>query len=182
MRWLVCVFVALAFGACDKEEIYFIPGTGTLPDCMEPPAVDLDGTCWFDTGTVTIRSAGCTDAEPDDTFDSCPLQWLFTQSGNDVTIIVDGEYRIEGRLCADQLHLRGGWWLLVADGNNCDYTDESSADEVGIQAEGNVLTYVPAADQIQGATLAGTLAVRGRCNADYEVTFQPIDDGCTFFD
>ena len=37
------------------------------------------------------------------------------QDGNDVTILVDEEYRIEGRLCGNQLYLRGGWWLPVED-------------------------------------------------------------------
>jgi hypothetical protein len=66
---------------------------------------------------------------------------VFTQDGNGVTIVVDTEYRIEGRLCADQLYLRGGWWLPVVDESlgYCTYEDDS-ADEVGIESEGNVLT------------------------------------------
>jgi hypothetical protein len=131
----------------------------------------LNDTLWFDQGTVTIRTAGCQNAAPDDAFMSCPLNWAFTQTGNDVTIIVDEEYRIEGRLCDDQLYLRGGWWLPVVDEDlgQCTY-DDDSADEVGIMAEGNVLRVT------SSTQMAGTLAVQGSCRADYEVTFAPVND------
>ena len=184
MRWVAyaCIVIALiALGGCDKEEVYFIPGTGMLPDCNEAPVTNLDGTCWFDRGVVTIRSAGCREAMPDDMFTVCGLAWSFTQTGNDVTIIVDGEYRIDGKLCDDQLHLRGGWWLLVEDAGMCDYQDEESADEVSIQSEGNVLTFIPASspDTDPNPQMTGTLAVQGSCSADYDVVFQP-GTGCFF--
>ena len=57
MRKLVFLSVLLALGSC-KEELYFIPGTGVLPQCNEAPVTDLNGTLWFDQGTVTIRSSG----------------------------------------------------------------------------------------------------------------------------
>jgi hypothetical protein len=172
MRWVACVCIVIALGSC-KEELYFIPGTGTLPNCNEAPITDLDGTCWFDNGTVTIQTAGCQEAMPNDMFTVCGLDWSFTQTGNDVTIIVDGEYRIEGRLCGDQLYLRGGWWLPVVDEdvNSCTYEDDS-AEEVGIMAEGNVLT-------VAENQMTGTLVVQGGCSADYDVVFQP-GTGCFF--
>ena len=57
MRWFVYVCVLLALGSC-KNEIYFIPGTGTLPDCNETPIRDLNGTVWCNQGTVTVLIAG----------------------------------------------------------------------------------------------------------------------------
>ncbi len=171
MRWLALVCIVASLGSC-KEEQYFIPGTGTLPDCSEAPDVDLNGTVWFDQGTVLILTTGCADAEPDAMFVSCALNWVFTQNGNEVGIVVDEEYRIEGRVCGDQLYLRGGWWLPVQDEGMCTY-DEDSAAEVGIQAEGNVLTFIPADGQ-NGAQMSGTLSVRGACSAEYEVTFGPL--------
>ena len=113
MRWIDCFCFALVFGfiltlgAC-KEDVYFIPGTGTLPECTDAPRVNLDGSLWFDQGTVTILTSGCLDAQPNDTLMSCALNWAFAQNGNNVDIVVDEEYRLEGRLCGDQLHLRAG--------------------------------------------------------------------------
>lgn len=150
--------------------LYFIPGTGTLPDCDEMPVTNLDGTLWFDQGTVTIRSTGCADAMPDEQFEACALNWAFSQDGNDLEITIDEEYRIEGRLCGDQLYLRGGFWLSVRDEEGFCY-EEDSAEEVGIQAEGNVLTVFPEEDRI-----SGTLSVEGPCSAEYEVTFAPVRD------
>jgi len=175
MRWIVCICIMAALGSC-KEEVYFIPGSATLPDCNDTPVTDLNGTLWFDQGTVTIVTEGCTDAAPDDTFASCALNWAFTQDGNDVTILVDEEYRIEGRLCGNQLYLRGGWWLPVEDEDVgfCTYEDDS-ADEVGIEAAGNVLTYSPA-DAQTPAQMAGRLVLRGSCGAEYDVTFNPVND------
>jgi len=49
--------------------------------------------------------------------------------------------------------------------------EDDSAEEVAIQAEGNVLTVAP-----DEGRLTGTLSVHGRCAADYEVTFQPVRD------
>lgn len=151
--------------ACSADEGRSISGTGTLPDCSEPPATDLDGTHWYDNGTISILDAGCPGTAIGDELTVCALDWVFAQDGNEVSITVDGEYRIAGRLCGDALHLQGGWWLPVAnaDTGGCTY-EEDSAEEVAIQAEGNVLTV--AAQQ-----LSGTLAVRGRCNARYSVTF-----------
>jgi hypothetical protein len=170
MRWIAYVCIVVALGAC-KEDLYFIPGTATLLDCNEPAVTDLDGSVWFDQGLVTIGSGGCQDTTPGDTFMACALNWAFTQQGNDVTIIVDKEYRIEGRLCGDELYLRGGWWLPVVDEdlNYCTY-DDDSADEVGISASGNVLTYTAATGETP-EQMTGTLAVQGSCSAEYEVTF-----------
>jgi hypothetical protein len=159
----------LGLAGC-KEELYFIPGTGTLPDCDEAPIADLGDTLWFDQGTVTIRSEGCADAMPNDEFESCALNWAFSQTGNDLSIVVDEEYKLEGRLCGDQLYLRGGWWLPVKDENDFCYEDDS-AEEVGIQAEGNVLTVSTEDQQING-----TLVVQGPCTAEYAVTFEPVRD------
>lgn len=176
MRWIVSIFLVMAVGSC-SEDVYFIPGTAQLPDCTEAPILDLEGT-WFDRGTVTILSEGCDGASPGEVFESCALDWVFTQDGNDVTIIVDTEYRIEGRLCGDQLYLRGGWWLPVVDEDlgYCTY-DEDSAEEVGILQEGNVLTVMPDVPLAPGVEqtedrMTGTLEVRGRCAGRYEVTFE----------
>ena len=170
MRWLAFICILAALGSC-KEEIYFIPGTGTLPDCNDAPATDLDGTHWYDNGTVTITSTGCEGTEAGDEHQSCSLDWIFTQNGNDVTIVVDEEYRLEGRICGDQLSLRGGWWLPVVDEDvgRCTYEDDS-AEEVGIMSDGNVLTV--AEDPMSGRLrMTGTLSVQGNCSADYEVVF-----------
>jgi len=70
-----------------SEELYFIPGTGSLPDCNEAPIADLSNTLWFDHGTVTIRREGCAGAMPNDEFQSCALNWAFTQDGNEVSIV-----------------------------------------------------------------------------------------------
>ncbi len=169
MRWFVSLSFLCALVGC-TEELYFIPGTGTLPDCNEAPVVDLNDTLWFDQGKVTIRTEGCLDASPGDEFESCALNWAFTQDGNDLTLVVDEEYRLEGRLCGDQLSLRGGWWLPVRDEDGSCYEDDS-AEEVGIQAQGNVLTVSP-----EDMQMTGTLAVEGRCAGEYEVTFAPVRD------
>ncbi len=175
MRWFACICFVLALGAC-KEGLSFIPGTGTLPECDDAPSANLDGSLWFDQGTVTITTAGCPGAEPNQTFMSCALNWAFAQNGNDISIVVDEEYQLEGRLCGDQLHLRGGWWLPVVDEDlgYCTYEDDS-ADEVGIMAEGNVLTYAPG-DGGSPAQMTGTLVVQGSCAAEYEVTFELVRD------
>jgi hypothetical protein len=131
---------------------------------------DLDGSLWFDQGTVTIRSEGCAGAMPDEQFQSCALNWAFSQNGNDLNIVVDEEYRLQGKFCGDQLCLRGGWWLPVMDERGFCYEDDS-AEEVGIQAEENVLTVAPADNQ-----MTGTLALQGPCAAEYEVTFEPVRD------
>ncbi|KPK15416.1 MAG: hypothetical protein AMJ62_09190 [Myxococcales bacterium SG8_38] len=177
MRWIGLICFIMAAGSC-SEDVYFIPGTGQLPDCTEAPILNLDGSLWYDNGTVTILSEGCEGASPGQDFESCGLDWAFTQEGNDVTIIVDSEYRIEGRLCGDQLYLRGGWWLPVVDEDlgSCTY-DEDSAEEVGILQEGNVLTVrpdVPLAPGVEQTEdlMTGTLQVRGRCAGQYEVTFR----------
>jgi hypothetical protein len=171
MRWVACICIMAALGSC-KEELAFIPGTGTLPDCNDDPVTDLNDTPhWFDNGTVTITSTGCEGTMPGDEHQACGLDWIFTQSGNDVTIVVDEEYRIEGRFCGDQLSLRGGWWLPVVDEDvgGCTYEDDS-AEEVGIMADGNVLTVAenPMDGRLQ---MTGILSVEGRCSAEYDVTF-----------
>jgi hypothetical protein len=166
MRWKIWVCSLIAAGACASEEPLFIPGSATLPDCSAPPAVNLDGTEWFDQGTVTVTSAGCQDASAGDPFAVCALNWDFTQRGDEVSIVVDDEYRLQGRLCGDQLHLRGGWWLPVEDAGQCTY-DDDSAMEVGLQAAGNVLT-------VTAEQLTGTLALRAACDATYEVVFARV--------
>ena len=172
MRWIACVCIMITLGSC-KGELYFTPGTGTLPDCNDTPVTDLNGTQWYDNGTVTITSTGCDGTVPGDEHRSCGLDWIFTQNDNDVTIVVDNEYRLEGRLCGDQLSLRGGWWLPVVDEDvgGCTYEDDS-AEEVGIMSDGNVLT-------VAENQMTGTLAVQGSCSADYDVVFQP-GTGCFF--
>lgn len=177
MRAIGWIGAIVLFGSCTPDT-YFIPGTGELPDCNEAPISNLDGTAWYDNGTVTILSEGCDGASPGETFESCALDWLFEQEGNDVSIVVDEEYRIEGRLCGDQLHLRGGWWLPVVDEDvgYCTYEDDS-AEEVGILAEGNVLTVevdVPLGPGLEETEdrMSGTLELLGRCAGRYEVTFR----------
>ena len=162
------VLLGLALSGCGKDEVYFIRGSARLPDCMDPPAADLDGTEWYDNGVVTIESAGCGSAQPDDMFNVCALDWVMTQEGGDIEIIVDNEYRILGRLCGNDLYLEGGWWLPVEDEGFCTYA-EDSADEVGIDADGNVLTL----GLQPGSTLyqaSGTLSLSGPCDASYSVT------------
>lgn len=175
MRWTICISVLVALTGC-KEEIYFIPGTGTLPDCNEAPAADLSGTVWFNQGTVTILTAGCADEQPETMLTSCAENWAMTQNGNEVDIVVD-EYRVNGRFCGDKLYLEGGWWLSVTnEQGNCLYGDDDG-DEFGIQAEGNVLTYTYTAETPETraqAELTGVLLLRGRCDASYDATFQPI--------
>jgi hypothetical protein len=173
MRWVACVCIVVALGSCE-EELYFIPGTGTLPNCSEVAVTNLDGTEWYDNGTVTIRTTGCEGAMPGDELRVCGLDWVLTQDGDDVTIVVDEEYRLEGRLCGDQilgdqLFLRGGWWLPVEDELGCGY-EEDSAEEVAITAEGNVLG-VAQSEMTGKLQMTGTLAVQGNCGAHYEVTF-----------
>jgi hypothetical protein len=162
---LLCVLVLL-LGACSSEEERFLQGTATLPSCVDAPVTDLDGSHWYDNGTITILDAGCPGTAVGDALTVCGLDWIFSQAGNDVQITVDGEYRIEGRLCAEKLHLRGGWWLPVVDTDTggCTY-EEDSAEEVAIQAGGNVLT-------VTAQEMSGTLAVAGSCNASYSVTLR----------
>lgn len=163
MRWVACVCILTALGNC-KEEMRFIPGSGALPDCSETPVRNLDGTIWSDSGLVTTHSPDC-DVTPGVPHLPCHHHWAFTQSGNDVAIIVDGEYRIEGRLCGDELHLRGGWRLSLEVGLVVCMSRDDPVGEMSIQAEGNVL-------RVSAFEMMGTLAVRGRCSADYDVTFQ----------
>ncbi len=61
MRGLAIICILGALGSC-KEDVYFIPGTGTLPDCNDTPATNLDGTLWFDQGTVLTYAAAAGDA------------------------------------------------------------------------------------------------------------------------
>jgi hypothetical protein len=165
MRWAICICILIALGSC-KDEIHFIPGTGALSECNEAPSTNLDGTTWSDGGLVTVRSPGC-DVTPGVPFRPCRLYWAFRQNGNDVTIIVDGEYRIEGRHCGDELHLRGGWWLPLQVGFDVCQSRDDLAGEVSIQSEGNVL-------RVSAMEMTGTLAVQGGCALDYEVTFQRV--------
>lgn len=172
MKWLFFVFVVVALGSCKGTA--FIPGTGTLPDCDAPPATDLNDTVWFNIGPATVLTAGCQDVEPDTEFQSCPENWAFTQDGNDIGIVVD-EYRVNGRMCGDQLYLEGGWWLSVANElGGCDY-DDDDGDEFGMQEGGNVLTYTPAnADTGAFAQLNGILLLEGNCSVSYDTTFELV--------
>ena len=155
-------------GACGGGDggLASVRGTGRLPECQEEPSATLDGTVWFDTGQLSIQSAGCSLAQGS-VVDVCPLQWELSQQGNDLHIRVDGEYDMNGRLCGNQLYLDGGWWLAVEDdGGQCGYQDDDGT-EVGIEAEGNTLTLSATQDQ-----LTGTLVLRERCVATYDVTLQ----------
>lgn len=156
--------------SCVDEPPYFIPGSATLPSCTEPPAFDLDGSMWGDNGQVTIKTTGCIGAQPEEVFESCSLTWVMTQTGQDIEIIVDEEYRILGRLCDDMLHLEGGWWLPVQDEGQCTHEDDSAA-EVGIQMGGSTLVVM---DEERGTGLiaTGILQVGGPCEADYDMTLR----------
>ena len=170
MKWSICLCALFALAGC--KDPAFIPGTATLPDCDEPPIVDLDDTVWFNQGPATVLTAGCLDVAPDTTFDSCPENWNFTQDGNQVDIVVD-VYRVKGRFCGDQLYLEGGWWLSVTDENGrCSYGDDDG-DEFGMQADGNVLTYTAATPENGGvAELTGVLLLEGSCAVSYDATFK----------
>jgi len=166
---LVALAAIASVGCQSDGPPWFIPGTAVLPECSVPPAFDLDGAYFADSGTVTILTSGCEGASPGQVFPSCSLGWDFTQDGNDVQILVDHEYVIEGRLCGDQLSLRGGWWLPVEDEDlmQCTY-DDDSAEEVGILAGGSTLTLsVQPWGELLMAT--GTLRVGGPCEADYAI-------------
>jgi len=165
MRWIFCIYSLIALGSC-SDESSFLPGTGTLPDCDEEPLANLDGTFWSDRGLVTIRSPGC-DVTPGVPFEPCGSHWSFKQNANDLTIIVDDQYRIEGRLCGDELHLRGGWGLPLDLGFVCG-SRADLAGEVSIQAEGNVVRVLSATD------IRGTLIVQGSCSLAYEIDFHPL--------
>ena len=165
MRWVASVCSLIALGSCN-DDVYFIPGTGEVPECNETPVANLEGTVWTDRGLVTIRGPGC-DVTPGVPFRPCGVYWAFRQDGNEVTIIVDGEYRIEGRFCGDELHLRGGWWLQLQLGLAVCQSRDDLAGEVSIQAEGNVL-------RVSGTEMTGTLAVQGGCALEYEVALQPV--------
>lgn len=165
MKHLQILVLLPLVAACSAEKTSFLQGTATLPDCSDTPVTNLDGTRWYDNGTITILNDGCPDTVIGDTLTVCGLDWAFSQTGNSVEIIVDTEYRIKGRLCREKLHLQGGWWLPVKDTDTggCTYEDDS-AEEVAIQAEGNVLT-------VSAQEMNGTLVVEGRCRGSYDVTF-----------
>ena len=144
-----------------------IRGSARLPQCTEDAALDLDGSTWLDTGTITTSSTGCSGADIGATFASCTLQWLLSQQGREISITVDNEYSIAGRMCGDRLHLEGGWWLPVADeAGRCTYSDED-ASEVGIEEGGSELV-------VSKYALSGKLRLQGACTAEYEVTFSPF--------
>ena len=172
MRRLACVCAVCALAAC--KDPAFIPGTGTLPDCNEAPVADLNDTVWFNLGPATVLTAGCLDVAAGTVFESCPEDWYFTQDGNDIDIVVD-EYRVNGRLCGDQLYLEGGWWLSVRDEQDgCSYGDDDG-DDFGIQAGGNVLTYSPAnPDTGARAQLKGVLLLEGNCGVSYDTTLETV--------
>ncbi|MEM9067674.1 MAG: hypothetical protein AAGE52_04185 [Myxococcota bacterium] len=164
--------VALAFTGCaviDDGGPYFIPGSAMLDECSEPPEYDLTGR-WFDSGLVTIQTEGCADTVVGERLRGCGLDWEFVQTGNLVEILVDEEYRITGRLCGSELQLEGGWWLPVEDAGECTYEDDSAA-EVSLEATGNTL------DVLSETEMAGTLFVRERCRARFEVSFRKFGGG-----
>jgi hypothetical protein len=159
----------LFLAACPTlgNDLYRVRGTGRLPACTEAPAFELHDTVWYDNGELSILTEGCQGYQAGTVLRVCALQWAFTQVGRDVAIVVDHEYAIDGRLCGTDLHLDGGWWLPVTDdAGRCTY-GEDYAEEVGIEAEGNVLTVAP-------GELTGALIVRAGCTASYDVVFHPV--------
>jgi hypothetical protein len=161
----VCLaWSAASLAGCAGGETSSVRGSARLPDCSDPPAADLDGTTWYDTGAITIQTAGCDQAQGQ-VLEVCPLQWVVSQSGADLSLTVDNEYTVKGRLCGDELHLEGGWWLpVVDDQGECRYRDADGT-EVGIEQEGSTLT-------LSATQLSGSLVVRERCVARYDVTFE----------
>ncbi len=159
----LCVFACTALNlSCSEGPPYFVQGSARLSDCSESPGFDYNASTWFDMGTVEILSEGCDDEPIGERIDACSLTWTMTQSGNEVSILVDEEYRINGRLCGNTLSLEGGFWLPVVDeGSGCTYEDDSAA-EVGIEAEGNRL-------EASENELRGDLIVRERCRARYSI-------------
>lgn len=129
---------------------------------------------WFEEGMLTVTSAGCEadQAPPGTVFRTCPLNWEVTQDGNGVQIVVDSEYRMQGRICGETLHLQGGWWLPLEDTNGqCNYDDDDGA-EVGIESGGSSLQWQT--DPVGGERFTGTLSLRQRCTADYAIELRPI--------
>lgn len=174
-----------SFGCGGDGGPYSISGSAKLPDCAEPPDFNLDGTRWYDQqgGSVLIKTAGCVkdgvQLEPGDELFSCPLTWVFSQTGSDIEILIDNEYTMKGRLCGSELHLEGGWWLWVEnveDPNqvSCIEWDDDSGEEVGIEEGGSTLIVEevpsPFPDEPPGHLATGTLKVKGPCEADYEIT------------
>lgn len=161
MITLIAVPLVAACEPSDEEQVA-ISGSARLPTCSDPPAVTLTGN-WFDSGKLTVKTPGCR-YQAGTVVEVCALKWSLTQDGNAVHIVVDDEYRIEGRLCGDRLYLQGGWWLPVENASGaCTYADQDAA-EVGIEQEGNVLT-------VSQDRMTGTLVLREACTADYAVTF-----------
>lgn len=143
------------------EGPFSIDGAARLPDCSAPPAFDLTGQ-WSMSGDVTITSAGCFDTAVDESLASCPLTWQLEQTGADLSIVVDNEYLMRGRVCGTDVFFEGGFWLPVRDGNDCTYEEDSAA-EVGIDAGSLALDDT-------GDEMTGTLAIRADCTADYAMT------------
>jgi hypothetical protein len=168
IRRFVGAFLLTSMISCVDEPPYFIPGSATLPSCTEPPAFNLEGS-WSDGGQVTIETTGCDAAQPGGVFESCPLEWVMTQAGQDIEILVDYEYIILGRLCGNALHLEGGWWLPVKDEGEC--YEEDSAAEVGIQMGSSTLVVMV---EERGTDLiaTGILQVGGPCEAAYDIVLR----------
>jgi hypothetical protein len=159
----VPIFALMLAGCVPDGPPYFIPGTAELPACQDAAATDLSGA-WYDNGEVEITSPGCEDTMVGDRITVCGLDWKISQSGNDVAIEVDGEYEIKGRLCGDQLHLEGGWWISVdLEGTGCTYEDGV---EVGIDAEASTLMLA------EDGTVEGVLAIRSGCTARYDMVLR----------
>jgi hypothetical protein len=165
---------ATACGIGGDGPPYFIRGTASLPPCDEAPAETIAGS-WIDEGVVEITGAGCLDAEPGERYTVCGLNWELSQQANTIEIMVDNEYRIDGRLCGDKLHLEGGWWLPVRDENgSCTYQEED-ASEVVIQSGGNTLELTERQNGQQTyQTLEGTLSLGGTCTGRYTMALRPL--------
>jgi hypothetical protein len=160
---MAVLLLSFVMGCSQDEGPAFIRGSARLPACSEPAAFDIDGSLWFDNGSVTVTSAGC--EEPTGTtLAVCGLGWEVGQTGREVEIVVDHEYRILGRACGNQLHLEGGWWLSLQEPNG--YCDYEEGVEVGIESGGSTLDVADSQD-----VMTGRLAIAERCTAEYDVTF-----------
>lgn len=172
MRLSLVLMLTPLVAGCPSEGPYTISGSARLPECTETPGRDLTGR-WYDQGMLTVSSAGCeaSQAPLGAIFVTCPLNWEMTQDGNAVNILVDSEYRMQGQMCGDTLHLQGGWWLPLVDENGqCNYDDDDGA-EVGIEAGGSSLLLT---EEAGDESFTGTLSLRERCTADYAIQLRPL--------
>jgi hypothetical protein len=183
-RTIVSLFAVAITLACACGDGGGLQGSGMLPDCSEAPDFNLDRTTWYNQegGRVLIQSEGCEGLSRGDELRACALTWAFSQTDSEVDITVDPEddaYPVKGRLCGSELHLEGGWWLWaiseeawVREGERCppwSPASEDDGEEVTIEEGGNTLV-VEEADGGFGLTASGTLALKGPCEARYEIT------------